>query len=209
MLVIPGPFQGVAGERPGLLGEVVEGSLQVVESLSIFAFRPPLEVLLFPVDVPHRGDEQSGFATADILAGDSTTPPHGSVEIGSAVAVDQCHVYYAPSLAPNPASIRRRLLFSFYSLFEQEVVVGEWGSAVVGRWNRRAGDSPQDAVGEVNRRFHVPLFGTGDEPIDDLGQGIDDALLDRRQGVAVEQGLRFGVHVVSPQGIKDENLDLN
>jgi hypothetical protein len=79
-------------------------------------------------------------------------------------------------------------------LFEQEVVVGERGSAIVGRWDRRAGDSPQDAVGEVNHRFYVPLFGSGNEPIDDLGQGIDDALLDRRQGVAVEQGLRFGSH---------------
>ena len=110
MLVIAGPLQGVAGERPGLLGEVVEGALQGVEPLSIFAFPPLLEVLIIPLDGLHPGDEQGDFPTRPIFGRDPTAPADGALQTRSAVAVNQGHGYYTPSLAPNPASIRRRLL---------------------------------------------------------------------------------------------------
>src|SRR5262249_9507416 len=49
----------------------------------------------------------------------------------------------------------------------------------------------QDAVGEVDRGLQVPGLGPADEGVNDLGQGIDDALLDRLERLGILQGPRL------------------
>jgi hypothetical protein len=100
VLVIAGPLQGVAGERPGLVGEVVEGLLQLVESLSLLAFLPPSVVFLIPLDGLQAIDEQGIHAAGPILGRDPTAPADGALQAGAAVAVNQSHGYYTPLLAP-------------------------------------------------------------------------------------------------------------
>jgi hypothetical protein len=100
VLMIPGRSQSFAGEVSGSPGQVVEGSLQVVELL-------PLASCLLPVGalpkllVGFQGSDQLGVdAPAHVFRCDSPPSPDGSVEIGSAVAIDERHVYYAPRSAP-------------------------------------------------------------------------------------------------------------
>jgi hypothetical protein len=111
MLVIAGPHQGVAGERPGVLVEVVEDLLQVVQLLSLFAVSPSLEVPLIPLDGLHPGDQQGGPAAGHVFGCDSTAPPDGVLQARPTVAVNQGQGYYAPLIAPNPLRNRRNALF--------------------------------------------------------------------------------------------------
>lgn len=93
--------QGIDGERSAPFGKVVQGSLQVVEPLSLFAFALPLLIPLDGVHAVHRGDEPGRLTAAPILAGDATASPHGSVEVGTAVAVDDCHGVLRPLACPG------------------------------------------------------------------------------------------------------------
>ena len=74
--------------------------------------------------------------------------------------------------------------------------------AVVGRRRLRPGGLAQDPVAKVNRCLRFPLLGSGDEPVDDLGQGIDDFLLGRIEGFPVSERLRSGARAsVSSPGL--------
>lgn len=91
VLVEPGPLQGVAGEGSGLPGQVVEGSLQVVEPLPLLPFPPPLEVPLIAFDAFHPGDEQGALIAGDVFGRNLAAPPFRALEARSAVAVNECH----------------------------------------------------------------------------------------------------------------------
>src|SRR5262249_314646 len=116
VLMVPRRGQGVAGEVPGSLGHLVEGSLQVVGL-------PPLGPGLFLVGslvvpvVGFEGRDEPGIDPArHVFRRDATRPPggppDGSVEVRPAVAVDEPHLYYAPRRAPDTANIRRMSLSS-------------------------------------------------------------------------------------------------
>jgi hypothetical protein len=108
MLMIPRRGQGVAGEGPGSLGQLVEGPIQVV------GFPPrgpdlcPLASPFVPLDVFEGGDQLGIDPARRVFRRDPTAPPDRSVEVGPAVAIDEPHVYYAPLHAPLTAKIRRR-----------------------------------------------------------------------------------------------------
>jgi hypothetical protein len=112
VLMIPRRGQGVAGEGSGSLGHLVEGSLQVVGFPPLGPY--PLQVgsSLVTVVLFEGGDEPGILAAGHVFRRDPTGPPDGSVEVGSAVAVDEPHLYYAPRRAPVMAIIRRMSLSS-------------------------------------------------------------------------------------------------
>src|SRR5262249_37743928 len=107
MLMIPRRGQGVAGEGPGLLGQLVEGPLQVVGPATLGPDLFQLAPSLIPLDVSERGAEQGIHPARRVFRSAPSGPPDGSVEVGSAVAIDEPHVYYAPLRAPITANIRR------------------------------------------------------------------------------------------------------
>jgi hypothetical protein len=99
VLMIPRRGQGVAGEGAGSLGQFIEGSLQLVRF-------PPLGPCPFPVGssfVPlvgfERGDELGIDPARHVFRRDPTSPPDRSVEVGSAVAIDEPHVLRSAACA--------------------------------------------------------------------------------------------------------------
>jgi hypothetical protein len=90
-----------------LIGQVVEGLLQVVELLPLVP--NPLQVASSPVALIglQRGDEKGVRPSRQVLRHNPAVPTDGSVEVGPAVAIDETHLYYAPLRAPNPV---RKLL---------------------------------------------------------------------------------------------------
>jgi hypothetical protein len=100
MLMISRRGQGVAGEVSGSLGQLVKGSLQVVE---FPPFAPYLSKVGFPLvslDAFQGVDEQGILAAPSVFRSHSTAPPNRSVEVGSAVPIGKPHVYYTPRRAP-------------------------------------------------------------------------------------------------------------
>jgi hypothetical protein len=91
--MIPRRGQGVAGKVPGSLGQLVEGSLQVVEFLQLAPSVPEVAIPLVPLDPLQCIDEQGILAAPPVFGRHSTGPPDRAVEIGSAVAIDEPHVY--------------------------------------------------------------------------------------------------------------------
>ena len=91
MLMIPGRAQGFAGEGAGSLGQVVKRLLQVVEFLPFAPFLMPLVIPVFSLDGFQGVDEQGILAPSQVLRSDSTASPDRSVEVGSAVAIDERH----------------------------------------------------------------------------------------------------------------------
>jgi hypothetical protein len=91
VLTITRRAQGVAGEVSGLLGQFVKGSLQVVELLPLAPRFLPVEALSLPVFFFQCVDEEGVFAPRQVLRSDSTASPYRSVEVGSAVAIDEPH----------------------------------------------------------------------------------------------------------------------
>ena len=110
--MIPRRGQGFAGEVSGSLGQLVEGSLQVVELLPLAPRLLAGRSFASPVVGFQGGDEQGVLAPRQVLRSDSPASPDGSVEVGSAVAIDEPHVYYAPRFAPIPAKSRLMSLSS-------------------------------------------------------------------------------------------------
>jgi len=111
MLMIPGRVQGFAGEVSGLLGHRFDSSLQVVEFLPFAPFLMPLIILIISLDGFYRVDEQGILAPSQILRSDSTASPDQSVEVGSAVAIDDRHCTTprcVPRFQPAGCSFRFR-----------------------------------------------------------------------------------------------------
>src|SRR5262245_36436298 len=106
MPMIPGHSQGVVGEGSGSLGQLVEGSLHGVECLPFLT--NPLQVAssLIPLHVFEGGDDLGVEPATHALRCDPTAPPDGSVEVRSAILVDERHCNYAFLRAPLKASIR-------------------------------------------------------------------------------------------------------
>jgi hypothetical protein len=125
VLMIPRRGQGVAGEGSGLFGNLIQGSLQVVEFLPLAP--NPLEVASSPVPVVgFEGGDQLGIDPArQVLRRDPTALPDGSVEVRSAIAIDEPHVYYAPLRAPLTANIRRMSLCSSRSCWSSSKAASE------------------------------------------------------------------------------------
>ena len=98
VLMIPRRGQGVAGEGSGSLGQFVEGLIQVV------GFPPlgpdPLQVAssLIPLDVFEGGDQLGVRPARHVFRSDPTGPSDGSVEEGSAVAIDEPHCTTLPGV---------------------------------------------------------------------------------------------------------------
>jgi hypothetical protein len=112
VLVVSRRAQGVAGEVSGLLGKLVDGSLQVVELLSLAPFVSKVGISLVSLDAFQGVDEEGVLAPRQVLRRDSTAPPDGSIEVRSAVAIDEPHVYYAPRFAPLRDIMRPKMLSS-------------------------------------------------------------------------------------------------
>jgi hypothetical protein len=110
--MIPRRGQGVAGEGSGSLGQLVEGSLQLVDFPPLGPYLFQLASSLIPRDVFEGGDQLGVDAARRVFRRDPAGPPDGSVEVGPAVAIDEPHVYYAPLRAPLTANIRRMSLSS-------------------------------------------------------------------------------------------------
>jgi hypothetical protein len=91
VLTIPRRGQGVAGEGSGSLGQFVEGSLRVVEFPPLSPDLFQLASSVFPLVVFEGGDKLSIHPARHEFRHDPTAPPDGSVEVGSAVAVDESH----------------------------------------------------------------------------------------------------------------------
>jgi hypothetical protein len=89
--MIPGRGQSVVCDVWGLLDKIVDGSLQVVESLPIAPFLMPLVFLLIPLDGLQGVDEQGILAASQVLRCNAISSPFGSVEVGSAVSVNEPH----------------------------------------------------------------------------------------------------------------------
>jgi hypothetical protein len=106
MLIVSRRAQGFAGEVSGLLGEVIERLLQVVELLPLGSIVPSLEVPVVSVGRFQSVNQQGILAPSQVFRSESTASPDGSIEIGSAIAIDECHLYYAPLRAPIPARNR-------------------------------------------------------------------------------------------------------
>jgi hypothetical protein len=102
VLMIPRRAQGVSGEDLGLFGHFIEGLFQVVEFFLIVPFPPALVIPLISLDGFQSRDEQGIHTARDVFRRHSITPPLGSVEVGSAVALNDPHLYYAPGRAPLP-----------------------------------------------------------------------------------------------------------
>jgi hypothetical protein len=98
MLVIPGRGQGVAGEVSSLLGPVVESMLQVVEFLPFAPLPPSFGVPLISLDRLQGVDEQGILPAPPVYRCDSTATPDGSVEVGSAVAINEPHCTTLPGV---------------------------------------------------------------------------------------------------------------
>jgi hypothetical protein len=79
--------QGVSGS----LDQLVEGSLQVVDLFPFAQCLLPVEALPVPLVGFQGGDQLGVDAPAHVFRRDSPPSPDGSVEIGSAVAIDECH----------------------------------------------------------------------------------------------------------------------
>ena len=90
--MIPRRGQGVSGEVSSLLDQFVEGSLQVVDLLPLFPCFPSFELGFVAIDGFQGGDQLGVNAPAQVLRRDSPPSPDGSVEVGSAIAVDERHV---------------------------------------------------------------------------------------------------------------------
>ena len=75
MLMIPRRAQGVAGEVSGLLGEVVEGSLQVVEFPSLAPDLLQVATSLVSLVGFEGGDEQGVRPARHVFRRDPTAPP--------------------------------------------------------------------------------------------------------------------------------------
>jgi hypothetical protein len=99
--------QGVAGEVSGSLDQFVEGSLQGVDFPSLGPCPLPVGSPVVPLNGFEGGDELGIDPGRHVLRSDPTAPPDRSVEVGSAVAIDEPHMYYALLRAPVKASIRR------------------------------------------------------------------------------------------------------
>ena len=100
MLMVSRLAQGFAGEIPGLLGHRFDSTFQVVEFLPFAPFLMPLVILLISLDGFHRVDKQGILASSEVLRSDSTASPDRSVEVGSAVAIDDRHCT-APRCVPR------------------------------------------------------------------------------------------------------------
>src|SRR4051812_16853040 len=100
MLMIPRRGQGVAGEVSGSLGQVVQSMVQVVELPSFAPFLIPLVISVLLLHGLQGVEKQAILPLPQILRSDSPAPPLGSVEVGSAVAIDEPHLHYKRSLAP-------------------------------------------------------------------------------------------------------------
>ena len=113
-------------------------------SLEGFAFRPDLVALIIsftPLDGFHLGDEHGGFAARHVFGRDPAARPLGAVQVWSAVAVDQAHVYYALSLAPNPPSCPRISSDSSLSCWSSRKA-----PSVYGAWRSSAGATAEPAA---------------------------------------------------------------
>jgi hypothetical protein len=91
MLMISRRAQGVAGEVAGLLGQFVKGSLQVVELLPLAPRLSKVGIFLVALDAFQGVDEKGVLAPRQVLRRNSTVPSDRSVEVGSAVAIDEPH----------------------------------------------------------------------------------------------------------------------
>src|SRR5262245_58220162 len=97
MLMITRRAQGVAGEVSGSLRQFVKGSLQDVEFPPFAPLPPAVEVPVVSLDGFQGVDEQGTLTAPPVFRSDSTGPPDGSVEVGSAVAIDEPHVLHSAS----------------------------------------------------------------------------------------------------------------
>jgi hypothetical protein len=95
-----------------MLGKLVKGALQVVELLPLALCLLPVKSLEVFIVGLRSGDEKGIRSAPKVLRGDSTAPALGSVEVGSTVAINQTHGYYAPRRAPIPAKSRLMSLSS-------------------------------------------------------------------------------------------------
>ena len=123
--------------------------VEVVEQMTLVsfegcAFRTDLVALIVsftPLDGFHLGDEHGGFAARHVFGRDPAARPLGAVQVRSAVAVDQAHVYYAPLIAPNPPSCLR---------ISPDSPLSCWSSrkapSVHGAWRSSAGATAEPAA---------------------------------------------------------------
>jgi hypothetical protein len=74
MLVITCRAQGVAGEVSGLLGQLVNRSLQVVEFIPLAPGFLPVEALSVPVVALQGMDEEGVLAPRHVFGRDSAVP---------------------------------------------------------------------------------------------------------------------------------------
>jgi hypothetical protein len=100
MLMIPRRHQGVPGQASTPLGQLVKGSFEFLEALLFFPFSFAFVFLFDPLHSLHSRDEQSRLAARLEFGRDAPILADGSIEVGSAVAIDERHVYYTPEVAP-------------------------------------------------------------------------------------------------------------
>jgi len=109
--VIPRRGQGFAGAVSGSLGQLVKRLLQVVELLPFDPFLMPFVFPVFSLDDFQGVDEQGILSPSQVLRCDSTASPDRSVEVGSAVAINDRHCTTprcVPRFQPAGCSFRFR-----------------------------------------------------------------------------------------------------
>ena len=155
VLMIPRRGQGVAGEVSGSLGQLVEGSLQVVELPSARSVPAPGRIALQCSFVGFQGGDQLGVdAPAQVFRRDSTALA-GRIGRGRVGRCDRrAPLYYAPRFAPLPRSDCRRCRCPLPALaVKLEGGVGVRGFPVVGRCHLRPGRPSQDPIAEIDARL--------------------------------------------------------
>ena len=98
MIVISRRDQGFVAKVPGSPGQFVEGSLQVVESFALI----PIELSQVPLVGVQDGADQGELAAPDVFGRHPAVSPDGSVEVGSAVAIDKRHCTTLPDFPLPP-----------------------------------------------------------------------------------------------------------
>jgi hypothetical protein len=96
MIVIPRRDQGFVGKGSSSLNLFIKHPVQLVGPFSLI----PIELSQVPHLVVQDGADQGEFATPDVFGRHFSVPPEGSVEVGSAVAIDKCHCVLRSPVCP-------------------------------------------------------------------------------------------------------------